>query len=176
LPDPTPVATEDVLELLSALHRGGVAVWVDGGWGVDALLHEQTRSHSDLDLVARLEDVEAMVGAFEPWHAAIREDHRPVRCVLLDDRRRQIDVHTVKFDAEGGGAQPQPDGHSFRYPPEGFVTGSINGVEVACISPEVQLLCHTGYEPGETDRHDVALLAERFALELPASYLGISSA
>ncbi len=84
-----PVTAKDVLELLSALHRGGVEVWVDGGWGVDALLREQTRPHSDLDLVARLEDVEAMVVALRPWNAAIGEDHRPVRCVLLDDRAHQ---------------------------------------------------------------------------------------
>ena len=135
-----PVTSEDAIELLQALRDASVAVWVDGGWGVDALLGEQTREHSDLDLVARLEDIEAIVVALAPWDARIVGDVRPVRCVLIDRRGRRVDVHTVVFDAAGGGVQPQPDGGSFRYPPEGFVTGSIDGVEVACISAEVQLL------------------------------------
>ena len=35
----------------------------------------------------------------------------------------------------------------------------------ACISAEVQLLCHTGYEPDENDHHDVRILVERFSLD-----------
>ena len=164
------VSAEDVLEFLTALDAAGVGVWVDGGWGVDALLGEQTREHDDLDLVARLEDIDAMLRALEQWDFAVGEDHLPVRCVLRDRAGRQIDVHTVTFDAGGGGVQPQPSGGTFRYPPEGFVTGSIDGREVPCISAEVQLLCHTGYEPDATDRHDVQLLVQRYGLELPEAY------
>lgn len=40
---------KDVLTLLSALDGLGVHYWLDGGWGVDCLLGEQTRPHSDLD-------------------------------------------------------------------------------------------------------------------------------
>lgn len=36
--------------LLSSLVAGGVDVRLSGGWAVDALLGEQTRIHSDLDL------------------------------------------------------------------------------------------------------------------------------
>lgn len=35
---------------LTALDARDAEVWVGGGWGVDALLGEQTRQHSDLDL------------------------------------------------------------------------------------------------------------------------------
>ena len=164
------VSAEDVLELLTTLDASRIEVWVDGGWGVDALLGEQTREHDDLDLVARLEDIDPMLRALEPWGFSMSEDHRPVRCVLRDRVGRQIDVHTVAFDAGGGGVQPQPSGGTFRYPPEGFVAGSIGGREVPCISAEVQLLCHTGYEPDGTDRHDVTLLAERYGLALPEAY------
>jgi lincosamide nucleotidyltransferase A/C/D/E len=44
------VTAEDVLEVLDALERAGVAVWVDSGWGVDALAGEETRPHTDRDL------------------------------------------------------------------------------------------------------------------------------
>jgi Aminoglycoside-2''-adenylyltransferase len=41
---------EDVLEVLNALEQAGVSVWIDGAWGVDALVGEETRPHTDLDL------------------------------------------------------------------------------------------------------------------------------
>jgi hypothetical protein len=33
-----------------------------------------------------------------------------------------------------------------------------------CLTPEVQVLCHAGYELGETDHHDLAVLRERFGV------------
>lgn len=41
----------EVIEALEVLAAGRIAVWLDGGWGVHALLGEQTRPHRDLDLV-----------------------------------------------------------------------------------------------------------------------------
>jgi lincosamide nucleotidyltransferase A/C/D/E len=40
-----------VLELCRRLTGLGIPIWLDGGWGVDALLGEQTRPHDDLDIV-----------------------------------------------------------------------------------------------------------------------------
>ena len=31
---------EDVIEVLAALDAGGIDYWVDGGWGIDALVGE----------------------------------------------------------------------------------------------------------------------------------------
>jgi tRNA nucleotidyltransferase/poly(A) polymerase len=36
--------------ILSAFQRAGIEATVGGGWAIDALLGEQTRLHSDLDL------------------------------------------------------------------------------------------------------------------------------
>ena len=161
---------ERVLALLDALERAGVDAWIDGGWGVDALVGVQTRDHDDLDLVVALDDVPAIRESLgrSGWRDA--EDHLPVRFVLAHPDGGQLDFHTVRFDEEGGGHQPQPGGGSFRYPPEGFVRGRIGGRSVPCISAEVQLLCHLGYEPGEKDRHDVRLLHERLGTALPPPY------
>ena len=41
----------DVLEIVGRLESDGIRYWVDGGWGVDALLEDETWSHDDLDLV-----------------------------------------------------------------------------------------------------------------------------
>ena len=43
-------SSNDVLATLALLGRAGVTAWVDGGWGVDALLGVISRVHSDLDL------------------------------------------------------------------------------------------------------------------------------
>ena len=50
----TPV---DVIGLYTSLENLGVEIWIDGGWGVDALLGEQIRSHKDLDIAIQQKDI-----------------------------------------------------------------------------------------------------------------------
>src|SRR5437868_961647 len=139
------MTARDVAEVLEMLDRAGVTVWLDGGWGVDALVGEPTREHDDLDVVVALADAEAVRQALAPLGFALRLDERPTRYVLRDPADRRIDCHTVTFDAEGGGLQILQDSRSFRYPPEGFAgRGRIAGRACACLSPEVQALCHYG--------------------------------
>ena len=159
-----------VLELLDSIEGAGVRAVVDGGWGIDALLREQTREHEDLDLVVALDDCPRILDALARFGFRVREDQRPVRCVIVSSEGEQLDLHTVTFDADGGGVQPQPNGGSFRYPPEGFVEGEISGRPVASVSPAVQLLCHLGYAPSPKDASDVLALCERFELRVPAAY------
>jgi lincosamide nucleotidyltransferase A/C/D/E len=165
-----PMTAERVLALLDRLERAGVSASIDGGWGVDALLERQTRDHEDLDLVVALSDVAAIRRALDPDGFAMHEDHLPVRFVLRARSGEQIDFHTVTFDAEGGGVQPQPGGGVFRYPPEGFVHGRISARVVACVSAPVQVLCHLGYEPSPKDASDLLALCEAFHLPVPSPY------
>jgi lincosamide nucleotidyltransferase A/C/D/E len=44
------MTAEDARALLSALQVAEVGFCLGGGWGVDALLGEQNRLHSDVDL------------------------------------------------------------------------------------------------------------------------------
>jgi len=37
------MAAADVLGVLAELRQAQVAVWIGGGWGIDALVGEQTR-------------------------------------------------------------------------------------------------------------------------------------
>jgi lincosamide nucleotidyltransferase A/C/D/E len=46
-----------LIGLLRLLDSASIDTWLDGGWGVDALLHEQTRPHKDMDVVVRVSDV-----------------------------------------------------------------------------------------------------------------------
>jgi lincosamide nucleotidyltransferase A/C/D/E len=156
---------------MSQLESRGVAAWLDGGWGVDALLGEQTREHDDLDLVIALERSRAAQEALETLGFSVTEDETPTRFVMRDARGRQVDFHTVIFDAEGGGVQHLQDGGSFRYPPEGFdCSGRVGGRTFRCLTAEVQVRCHCGYEPDENDHHDVLLLCRRFGIGLPQQY------
>jgi hypothetical protein len=63
-----------------------------------------------------------------------------------------------------------PNGEHCRYPANGFATGHVGDAVLGCLSAEVQLAHHMGYMPRPRDRVDMARLAERFALELPACY------
>ena len=168
------MTAERVLKILDTLRSHGVMALVDGGWGIDALLGRETRTHDDLDLVVALGDVNAIQSALRTLGFTMVEDHLPVRFVMRDPTGAQLDLHTVTFDPEGGGVQPQPGGGSFRYPPEGFVRGQIGGRQVPCISAEVQVLCHLGYEPTSKDARDVLLLCRHFSLAVPSAYESFS--
>ncbi len=45
---------EHVVEVYDLLASRGIGVWIDGGWGVDALLERQTREHGDLDIAIQV--------------------------------------------------------------------------------------------------------------------------
>ena len=71
---------------------------------------------------------------------------------------KRQDLHPVVFGADGNGRQAHVDGGHFEYPRGCFTVGSIGGVAVPCLSVDQQLRFHTGYQPRDNDRHDVALL------------------
>jgi lincosamide nucleotidyltransferase A/C/D/E len=167
-----PMEAQEVVRLLDLLEAARATVWLDGGWGVDALLGGQTREHDDLDLVAPLAEVprltEALVSAgYE--HVA---GGSPKSFVLVDPDGRQVDVHPVVFDqARGGGVYQMDDGREWVYPAAGFEgRGEVAGRRVRCLSPEVQVLVHNGYELTDKDYLELYLLHERFGVFLPEQY------
>src|SRR5262245_4193250 len=153
-----------VVRLLHRINAAGVSVWLDGGWGVDALLGEQTREHDDLDLVVARRDVPLVVEKLGDDGYEVAKGALPTCIVLLDAVGRQVDVHPVEFDAAGDGIYRMEDGRDWPYPARGFAgEGVVLGRHVVhCLTAEVQVLCHAGYELDETDRADLALLRERF--------------
>jgi lincosamide nucleotidyltransferase A/C/D/E len=162
-----------VCEVLDALQEAGVRTWIDGGWGVDALLGRQTREHDDLDLALDHEQVPMAQEALEGLgfrHAADAEPGLPARLVMMDTRARKVDLHPLKFDEAGDGWQQlTPDGDAWgRYPARDLGgVGTIGGREVRCLSPELQVRFHVGYDLREQDEHDVRLLTETFGLPVP---------
>lgn len=161
----------DVAHVVRTLEGVGVPVWLDGGWGIDALVGRATRTHDDVDVAVPLDAADAAHEALVAEGFRMRLDERPTRFVMDDARGRSIDFHTITFDEGGGGVQALPAGTVFRYPPEGFAGhGIIDGQHVRCLTPEVQALCHLGYEPDGKDYHDMGVLRDFFGIELPAPY------
>jgi hypothetical protein len=44
------MTAKDAIELYKLFDQHGIKVWIDGAWGVDALIGRQTRKHDDLDV------------------------------------------------------------------------------------------------------------------------------
>lgn len=158
----------EVVRVLEALGERGVTAWIDGGWGVDALLGEHVRKHDDLDLVVELADVASVTEALAGLGYELVAGEPPLSFVLVDAAGRQVDVHPVVLDEEGGGVYRMDDGRDWIYPAQGFTgRGRVAGSAVRCLSPEVQVLVHDGYELEEKDFRELRLLHERFGVELP---------
>jgi lincosamide nucleotidyltransferase A/C/D/E len=157
----------DVVDLLDFLEQAGLEVYVDGGWSVDALLGEQTRSHDDLDVAIPHEQVPLLrrLMATRGFHEQPQADTWECNFVLADARKRRLDVHSYTLDAAGKNV------HGVPYSAENLTgTGVITGRAVRCIDPASLVTFHTGYEVDERDHHDVRLLCERFGLPMPDVY------
>ena len=48
------VRTEDACEIIKYALQNEIKVYLDGGWGVDALLKRESRIHNDIDLFVEL--------------------------------------------------------------------------------------------------------------------------
>jgi lincosamide nucleotidyltransferase A/C/D/E len=151
----------DVAEVLERLDAVSVPCWLDGGWGIDALLGTQTRTHDDLDLVVDANDLQradTALGAVGFVHAQEVQPGLPARLVLVDGARRQVDLHPVRFDGARNGWQPLGEGAWAQYPAAGLTgRGHVQGRQVACVSADLQLRHHLGYpwdaDDGATWKH-----------------------
>ncbi len=158
---------QTVIELLKLCAENGIETVVDGGWGVDALLGEQTREHDDLDIAISHEDVPKLRELLTARGFADipRDDTRDCNFVLGDGAGNSVDVHSYSFDEHGRNI------FGIEYLPEHFTgRGTINDYPVKCISAEWAVKFHTSYELDENDFSDVSALCRRFNILLPKEY------
>jgi lincosamide nucleotidyltransferase A/C/D/E len=158
-----------VLDLLAYLTTRDIAVWLDGGWAIDALLGEQTRTHDDLDLVARLDESAQIEQALNERDYVLVAGRPPSSFELVDGQGHQVDVHPASFTPAGDGVYRMADGNEWTYPAAGFTgVGRILGHEVSCMTAEVMMINHTtGYALDEAHRRDVMALGERYGIPVP---------
>lgn len=148
-----------VIEVLEALEGKNLSVWIDGGWGVDALVGRQTRDHADLDLAVLLNETPDVIALLHDLGYETFEDEMPTRLDMRSKEDSRVDLHPLKFDEEGNGQQQLQDGSFGTYTAAGLKgTGIIGGRRVACLSRDLQLCFHDGYELDDDDKHDVELL------------------
>ncbi len=167
MPNHSEMTAQDVVKIARLFERNHIDFCIDGGWGVDALLGEQTRSHADLDIAVPHKDVPQIRALLEAngYRDVPRDDTRDCNFVLGDDSGRLIDIHSYTFDAAGklvfGVAYPIDSlaGH-----------GSIAGHPVKCITAEWMVKFHSGYVLDRNDYLDVKALCRRFGFELPAEF------
>ena len=163
----------DVIEVVDALESAGIDVWLQGGWGVDALLGAQTRPHDDLDVIIRADDSRKAMQATAALGFSVMTDDLPRGFVVRDDTDRRVDFHPVRFRSDGSAVQQGIRGEWVYSAPGLRGIGSIDGRSVRCLTPEEQAAratdqpCEAGYEPDDTDRRDMHLLRERFGIPLP---------
>lgn len=159
---------EDVLTLYNLFEENDIKVWIDGGWGIDALLGKQTRPHKDLDIAIYHKDKPKLRKLLEErGYKDIERGDTSDWNFVLGDGKREVDVHTFIFDDKGNNI------YGTAYPKQSLTgTGVINGQTVNCIPPEwvVKFHAEATYTPKAKDIQDVKAICEKFHLELPKNY------
>jgi lincosamide nucleotidyltransferase A/C/D/E len=177
------VCAEDVINIYKSLMANDIQAWLTGGWGVDALLQKQTRPHKDLDILLLVDDIMQARTLLSQDGYELKErwpENRWVMdrygvmtataFVLRDTEGREVDAHAMRLDSRGNGVPAWRD--------EGLVfkredlagKGMIAGCAVHCLSPEMQVLCHTGYDLPHEQLCDLKLLHEKFGVEYPTEH------
>ena len=153
---------DQVLSLYLDMEAHGVRLWLMGGWGVDSLLGLQTRIHHDVDVLVEVATLERFRGrlhelGFEfqylwddetwsvhdpSWSTA---DELPTAFVHAHPDGREIDVHVVRLDDIRGVLTLWNAPYEFTL--QGLQgRGMVAGQPVRCLTREMQIEAHTGYD------------------------------
>ena len=151
----------------------GVRLWLMGGWGVDALVGQQTRIHHDVDVLVEVTELEGFRARLhelgfefrylwddETWSVHdpswSSDDEQPTAFVYTHPDGREIDVHVVKFDESGVVTLWTVP---YQLTVEGLRgIGTVAGHPVRCLTREMQVETHTGYELPPHHAADLHLL------------------
>jgi lincosamide nucleotidyltransferase A/C/D/E len=155
---PQGMELSEVLLVLDAIGSVGCPHWLEGGWGVDALVGHQTRPHRDVDVDVDRSHEAVVLAALGELGYTVETDWRPTRVELVSPRRGWVDLHPLVVDPGGDARQASLEGGWHELPARWFTTGSLDGVTVPCVSLEAQRAFHAGYELREVDVHDLEQL------------------
>ena len=163
------------VELLKAAENLDITVWIGGGFGVDALIGEETRPHNDIDVYIDIKNADSFINMLKSkgYSEVEMEYTTPSHTVWENPVNHIVDLHLIGFKEE------DPDSLYFQewtFPISLLDgNGTIGGHPVNCFTAEAQLLFHQGYKPLEKDIHNVKVLCKTFGLEVPEDYKGLIS-
>jgi lincosamide nucleotidyltransferase A/C/D/E len=173
------IDAEDVIHICQSLAASDIPVWLTGGWGIDALLQEQTRPHKDLDILVLVDDVVRMrdllggagyglkeLWSENSWGIDSQGTEIPSAFVLQDLEGREVDVHAMRLDDQGSGVPAWASEGPVLESKDLAGEGIIVGYAVRCISAEMQVRAHAGYDLPQEQLRDLELLQQRLAAEL----------
>ncbi len=152
------MALPEVLLVLDALTAAGCRWWLEGGWGVDALVGRQTRPHRDVDVELDSTAEQVALDVLRRLGYRIETDWRPNRVELVASDRGRVDLHPLIVAPDGSARQAALHGGFHEFPASNFASGSLGGVAVPCVSITAQRAFREGYEHRDVDRHDLRLL------------------
>lgn len=175
------VSAEEVIRIYKRLSIHGIQIWLTGGWGIDALLGQQTRPHHDLDVIMLVDDVHHLCELITAdgydykelwsenlWTVDATGTKTETAFFLRDNRRREFDAHAIRLDEQGNGipAWEKDEGIIFT---SQYLSGkgTISGYPVRCTSPEYQMVSHTGYVLPDKQMPDLMKLHEKYGVEFP---------
>jgi lincosamide nucleotidyltransferase A/C/D/E len=175
------ISAEEVICIYQRLSKHGIRLWIIGGWGIDALLRAQTRSHKDLDVLVLVDDVARTRELLRRDGYRLKElwsENRSITdaqgnevataFVLLDAEGREFDAHALRLDDQGHGIPAWEVPNGFVYQQDELAArGTIAGVTVQCITAEAQMRCHADYVLPDKHRRDLERLHERFGVVYP---------
>jgi lincosamide nucleotidyltransferase A/C/D/E len=176
MPSSTPSGTEtkldDVLFVLRLADQAGARLWIDGGWGVDALMGSQTRKHGDLDVAIEARHLSPFLAKLSGHgFVPVGEDGATAWNFLMrNPGGAVVDLHVIVLDAKGNGVLGPPEaGHA--YPAESLTgRGKIADQIVDCITAVWAVKFRDAYPGDADDRADVLTLCRRFDLPVPIQY------
>ena len=162
-----------VLWYIDLFEEMEVTAWIDGGWGIDALLTQQTRPHDDLDIMIPAGDSARLVAGLRHrgFHRVPTDDECARNFVMGHPSLGRIDFHVMEL-TETGDAVYNPRGEEWEISAtELDAQGEIEGRVVRCLTPEYQARAHVGYELQDADFSDMKALQQRFGIALRAEQI-----
>jgi len=166
------MTAEDVVSFYDEMERKGVKLWLDGGWGVDALLGKQTRQHGDIDIAILKKNVKVATNYLKSkGYAQIhRSDTSPHNFMLGNNLAQFVDFHVIQLDEDGNGLYGSHK-EGVMYPADALSgKGNIGNKDVWCISPQWVVNFHSGYQLRGKDYTDVLAICKKFDIKIPAEY------
>ena len=163
-----PMTTNMVHWFLDLFDELGIKVWIDGGWGVDALLGGCTREHQDLDIIISWEDSAVLTKALSAHgFVDVYTDDRKDRNFVMGHRLHgKIDFHVIEL-IEGGGAVYGPGEIDWIITESELnAVGFIGRRRVRCLSVDYQVRSHSGYTLTDTDLADLHALHKKYGVKL----------